>query len=355
MPQRTPFAVAATLACGSLLAFAGTAQALEARISGHLNRAVMFADDGERNEVFFVDNETSNTRFRFTGSEEILPGIQAGIVWEMEFLSQNSSDVAIDNRDADGFELEERHQDIYFQGAFGKFSIGQGAGAADGASEADLSGTVLVSDVGTQDIGGDIVFANDGVPTGIRIRDTYNANDFESRYDRVRYDTPPLGPVVLSTGYGNKGEADVYEFAARASTALPGVGKVAARLGYSNEGNGGDEAETIGGSVSFLSDVGANLTLAYTNLQDDGVDDTTLYGKLGYRVGKHAVSVDYGRTSRDDSPDVDHGSFYGAGYTFKPIGWAELYAGVKVHMAELETGDDPDSITIATAGTRIKF
>lgn len=368
MPQRPPLAVAAALGCGSLLAFAGTAQALEAKISGHLNRAVMFADDGERNETFFVDNENSSSRFRFTGSEEILPGIKAGILWEMEFVSQNSDDVAIGRRDAGGeFDLNERHQDIFFQGAFGKFSLGQGAGAADGSAERDLSGTAIAIDRDAVDVGGDIVFANDGVPSGVRIRDTYNQFDFEGRYDRVRYDTPALGPVRLAVGYGNKGEADVWEVGARASSSLPGIGKFAAALGYSEVGFDGNE--TVGGSASFLHDLGLNLTLGWTHRENDssGLDADNFHVKAGYRAGKHAVAVNYGLTSFDGSPrfdtnddgvddtGIDNSSFVGAGYVFKPISWAELYASVKVHMAEFETGDDPDNITIAMVGSRIKF
>ena len=102
MSHRTHLSVASALVTAGLLVAAGNAQALDAEISGHVNRAVMFADDGERNEVFFVDGEPSNTRFRFVGSEEILPGIEAGIKWEMEFVSQNSSNVAINNRNGGG-------------------------------------------------------------------------------------------------------------------------------------------------------------------------------------------------------------------------------------------------------------
>ena len=53
--------------------------------------------------------------------------------------------------------------------------------------------------------------------------------------------------------------------------------------------------------------------------------------------------------------EVENGAFHGARYTCRPVGWAELNAGVKAHTAEFETGGDPDNITIATAGTRIKF
>ena len=356
MSHRTHLSVASALVTAGLLVAAGNAQALDAEISGHVNRAVMFADDGERNEIFFVDGEPSNTRFRFVGSEEILPGIEAGIKWEMEFVSQNSSAVAINNRNGGGgIDLNERHQDIYFQGAFGKFSVGQGDGAGNGLAEIDLSGTAIAGYSGAGDVGGSIQFANDGVDTGITIGDSYNQFDFESRYDRVRYDTPALGPVVLSTSYGNNGEDDVYEFTGRANTDIPGVGKVAAGIGYSNQGNGGDdEQETIGGSAAFLHDLGFNVALTYTMREDDGFDASTIYVKGGYKMGKHAVSVDYGRTDFDEG-GLDNGQFYGAQYVFKPIGWAELYAAVKVHTVELDAGDDPDNITIGMVGSRIKF
>ncbi len=50
--------------------------AIDFYISGQLNRAVLYADDGESAKWFFVDNDNSSTRFRFRGSNDFENGRQ---------------------------------------------------------------------------------------------------------------------------------------------------------------------------------------------------------------------------------------------------------------------------------------
>jgi len=199
-------ALVATAAVTGLCS-AGAAQAIQAQTSGHLNRAIMFVDDGEESETFFVDNETSNTRFRFVGEQAITEDVTAGVKFEVEWVSNNSSDVTIDDRDP-GTELNERHMDTFIQGGFGRISLGQGDGAANGGIEADLSGTSIISYSSVSDIGSSITFQDDGV-AGPSIGATTSNYDFESRFDRVRYDSPQLGVVKLSVGLGTTGDNDV--------------------------------------------------------------------------------------------------------------------------------------------------
>lgn len=381
---------ASALAAAALLGAAGTAAAIEAEFSGHVNRAVMVYDDGEDSQTAFVDNESSNSRVRFRGTGELSPGITAGVYGEWEFVSTNSSEVDIENTSSDSgeFQVNERHLDAFIQGDFGKVSLGQGNGAANGIAEIDFSGTMMANYSSPTDIGGNIGFVdgeqklevdgsgNVGFDIGgdqIRLNDTASNFDFESRYDRVRYDTPSFGGLSFAVATGTKpngsGDSDTTDLAARYSGEFANGAQFAAGLGYSTRSMGNDDnvageaigsVETFGGSASLLLASGLNFTVNYTTQEDDAsLDADTLWGKVGFKRGRHAVSVDAGQTSdlAGDGVFDSESQWYGIGYAFTPTSWAELYAGVKQHSLDLSVGgvDDPDDITIATAGTRLKF
>lgn len=336
------------------------AQALDAEISGHLNRAVMAADDGENSDTFFVDGEPSNTRMRFVGTQEVSPGLEAGIYLEWELVSNNTSDVSIGNSDPAGnsggnFEINERHFDASLAGDWGKVSLGQGDGAANGAMEVDLSGTSIAAYSSITDVGGSLEFVNSntGAGTGVTIGNSMSSFDFLSRFDRIRYDTPSFGPVVLSIGTGTVSNGDGTDLAARYSGDLD-VGKLAAAVGYSTLAAGGNTTEIIGGSASLLLDNGFNVTVAIGNAEDDAnLDADNFYAKLGYITGAHAVSADFGTTSDLAASGVD-GEMFGVQYVNKPIGWMELYAAGKVHSLD-GGGTNADDISLVMFGTRIKF
>lgn len=69
-------------AVSSTLALPMAAQAAEFSISGHINRAIISVDAGDG--VQHVDANSSRTRFRFTGSEELESGLTAGARLEDE-------------------------------------------------------------------------------------------------------------------------------------------------------------------------------------------------------------------------------------------------------------------------------
>ncbi|ROR32885.1 porin-like protein [Inmirania thermothiophila] len=352
MPVLTA-AVTAALAGGLA---AAPASAIEAKISGHVARALMFVDDGDRSDSFFVDPETSNTRFRFVGAGDIGGGMKAGINWEVEMVSNNSSKVSFAERNTGGLDLNERHLDVFLQGAFGKVSLGQGDGAANGGVEVDLSGTSIVNYAGVTDIGASIRF-QDGGTAGPKIGEVIDQFDFESRYDRVRYDTPPLGPFGLAVSFGSKGGDgdDVIEVAGRYAGELGGGGRLAAAVGFSTrDTKDKGDVETSGGSISWLHPSGFNVTAALSHREDDDMLDADYwYLKLGYRQGRHAVSVDFA-SAEDEAQQGDDADMVGIGYVFKPIASVELFAGVKVHSLD-RSGANFDDITIATLGSRVKF
>ena len=126
---------------GMLLIGLQPVQAVEVKLSGQINRAIMWADDGNNDDVLHVDNDNSSTRFRLTGSEQVSDSVKVGVVWESQFESNSSSNVQINQNDDGSDTFSERKLEAYFIVPLGKISIGQGDGAGGDytAKDTDMS------------------------------------------------------------------------------------------------------------------------------------------------------------------------------------------------------------------------
>lgn len=322
-------------------------------VSGQVNRAVLWADNGENTDVGHVDNDNSSTRFRFTGAADMSETTQAGIVWETEFESNASNNFDIDQNNDGSADFKERKLEAFYKGNWGKLSIGQGDGAANGTSEMDLSGTSVVSYSGIVDMAGGITFRSNGAPIGegLRVKDVFDNFDGLSRNDRLRYDTPALGPVGLAVSTTN---GDAVELAARLASDW-GDSKFEAALGYVNGGDR-EDFDQIGASASFLHSSGFNVTVALgeQDLEAGGrPDPQNAYVKLGYHGGAHRFSVDFGRTE-DLAVEDDEADTIGASWVWRAFKSAEIYVAYRHHELD-RPGVDVDDVDAIMAGTRIKF
>lgn len=336
----------------------GQAQGLEVKLSVQVNRAIMHVDDGGESATFYVDNDNSSTRLRLTGTAPVRPGLRAGAVFETEFQSNASNEVSFGAQDISP-ELNERHMDVFFEGGWGKASLGQGDGAANGATEVDLSGTAVAHWAGASDIGGAFGFrdAAGGFVPGATIASTTDRQDFESRYDRVRYDTPKFAGFSVAGSWGTKDNGrDVQELALWYSGELGAIGRLAGALGYSSEAAvpGGIDDKVVGGSASWLHGSGFNATFAHTQRDVAASREGKFtYVKLGYKFGRHALSVDYAKGD-DQAAAGDEGKMLGAGYVWTPIAWAEIYGALKRHKLD-RSGTSAQDIDIFMIGTRVRF
>jgi len=330
-----------------------TAQGIEVRLSGQINRALMHVDDGAEQEWFNVDNENSSTRFRFSAEGQAAPGWKGGILFEVDFQSNPSDTVTFAVRSVSP-ELAERHMDVFVASPYGTLRLGQGDGAANGASEVDLSGTTVAHYATSPDIGGAFQYRTGGVLSGTSIGASISSQDFESRYDRLLYQSPNFSGFMVEGSWGHK-QTDVTELALRYSGKIGALGTLAGALGYSTEdaAPGGTDDKVIGGSISWLHPSGFNLTFAHTTRDLPGRDGEFSYLKAGYKTGKHAVSVDYGMGD-DQAAAGDEAKMVGVGYVFVPIAWAEIFALYKVHSLD-RPGVSLEDITIFMVGSRVKF
>lgn len=338
------------------------AQAVDFAISGHINRAILWGDNGNDNDVKFVDNENSNSRFRFTGSNDFDEMWKVGIVWEVEMESNTSSSTDIDigkNIDSSDVTFTERKMEFYVNhNKFGRIWLGQGDTASNSTSEVDLSGTDVVtySDVG--DMAGGFTFrTSDDAPTPRpAIGSVFSNFDGFSRRDRIRYDTPKFGPVFFSASYMN---GQSWDTAGRFSYEWEGIGKLAAAAHYTGAETERDSYSQYSGSISFLHSSGFNLTGAYGSRdyeddEDRGNDDTwSVYGKVGYQIGKWALSVDIAY-AEDVAQEEDEATAIGAAAVWNIWESVQFYGGYRYHELDRDAVNFED-IHAVMIGGRVKF
>jgi predicted porin len=348
----------------TILLILPSADALDFKISGQVNRAVLWGDNGNDDDVKFVDNDNSSTRFRFTGSNEFDENWKVGFKWENEMQSNASNDTDIDigeNGDTGDVDFNERHMDVYIEHSkFGKLSLGQGDTASNSTSEVDLSGTDVVNYSSIGDMNGGFNFRDDDDNVITSIGSAFSNFDGFSRRDRARYDTPKFGPVFFSASYMN---GQSYDFAGRFAYQWEGFGKLAAAASWLPADTQRDSYKQYSGSISFLHSSGLNVTFSGANRYDsDNRDDDpyNLYGKLGWKLEKWAFSADYTYSENVDADD-DEAQSIAVATVFNPWKSVELYGSYRWNdldrdrdqrAAGVGNAEDIHSVMI---GTRVKF
>ncbi|MDA1000160.1 MAG: porin, partial [bacterium] len=192
-------------------------------ISGQINRGGLYVDDGTEAELFHVDNDNSSTRVRFVGKAQLDKNLSAGGLFEVQFESNSSASVEIDQTgEAGPNNFTERHATVYLDHKmFGRLWLGQGDTASNGTSQSDLSGTSVINYSAIQDMAGGISFRDRVTKAKVAtIKQVYDDFDGLSRRDRARYDSPKLWGLQFSTSHA---QGDAWDVALRYGAEYPAI------------------------------------------------------------------------------------------------------------------------------------
>ena len=361
--------------------------AMEFKVSGQLDRAFTVADNGNETDYASVDNIGSNSRFRFTGNEKMANGMNVGFIYEMSVVQFGSTEFDIGKNSGGGdVDLDTRKIDIYLEGDFGKVSFGKGDGAGYYANMMDYSGTLYYGGGAWYTLySSGISFVDDNGNQLYRIGATNSVFNAVGRQERIRYDSPSIGGLVLSTSLDN---GNAYELAARYHVDLPGA-KLATGLSWvdTNDleiatsptdgqpltpGSEFREKQVLSASASLLLDGGLNFTVSYGNDETDaianagqanqeGFDATNLFGQVGYLTGAHHFAVNYGET-KDLIVEGTKGSQIGLAYVYDWSSAVRLFSSYHLYSLDLpssvktaEGWGDANDISQLYAGIRIAF
>jgi predicted porin len=376
-------------AVSGALALPMAAQAVEFSASGQVSRAIISVDGQKNdNDLQHVDANVSQSRFRFTGSEELENGMVAAVGLEYGLTAN----------------LRQAHGSL--SGPFGKLTIGHTNVTADGPQYASF--------IGPANMGG----ATNWCPyssTGPACQ-SYGP----SRQPILRYDTPAIGPASIGVSTGNN---DYFDAALKIAGSFGDAG-YDLRIGFVSEYDVDVAAvphsvtpvaagvlrktlttaketveEHFKGGLSLQDDEGALVTddeltamaadkatadtLVYKNQtakaattkaagdaiitsaafafgqgtsiavgwgQEDVNDGENQFAALGHSYGAGSVAIYYARGEEMVAGAMTEGSHWGVAVGHDVGGGVDAYAGYRV-MQE----DHKEDVSLLLAGMRVKF
>jgi hypothetical protein len=314
-------------------------------------------------------------------------GMNLGFIYEISLDQYDSTEFDIgNNTSGQGVDVDTRKIDIYLEGDFGTVSFGKGDGAGYYANMMDYSETLYFGGGAWYTLySSGISFVDDNGNKLYRIGETNGVFNAVGRQERIRYDSPSIGGLVLSTSLDN---GNAYELAARYHVDFPGA-KLATGLSWvdANDleiptsptdgqpltpGSEFKEKQVLGASASLLLDGGLNFTVSYGNEETDamanagqanqeGYDATNLFGQVGYSTGAHHFAVNYGET-KDLIVEGTKGSQIGLAYVYDWSSAVRLYSSYHLYSLDLpssvktaEGWGDANDISQLYAGIRVAF
>ena len=294
---------ALTVAIAGALAAPMAAQAVDFSISGHVNRALVVVDTDDGTEGAVVNNGSSSTRVRWTGSSEMMDGNSVGIQVEYQETGDGS--------------LGLRHANIKYSGEFGKVTIGQGSEAGDGSA--------YKGGVGTFGVG----HGQEKGPS-FSLGAYFGSLDAGGRINMIRYDTPALGPVGAAVSVGND---DSISAAATLSTDFSGSSFNAMIASLQVPG----DTATIGASAGVSMANGLGVSGAWgmgESMGDNATDPSYFQAAIAYSFGDSTVSASW-YSSEDFANEGSEGTALGVGVNHNlPKVAAQVYAAVQNYAVE---------------------
>lgn len=332
------------------------------KIYGQVNKAVLYSNDGDKGNVYLVDNDNSSTRIGLEGAINPNDKYTIGTRIEVEYQTNPSNLVSQEDKRVEDIGFQKRHLDLWVDTmTYGKFSLGYGSTASDGTSEMDLSGTGVVGYSSIADMAGGQLFydKNTNTLSDTSINAAFSNMDGLGREERIRYDSPSFSGFVGSASYVAEGGGDL---AVRYTSQMDAF-RLAAAVAYANPGSSSDIVDDqLAGSLSVLHDSGFNGTFAMGTRDQKGAgvnDAGFFYTKFGYRgrwcpLGVTSLSADYGRFSDFDA-NGDDADVFGLQMVQDLQEWGtEAYLGYRLHQLD-RNGVDYDNINAVMTGMRVKF
>lgn len=310
-------------AVSSALALPLAAQAVEFSVSGHVNRALMSVDGtGAASDGDWVhkDANSSESRVRFVGSEELESGMTVGVNLEVAFggADQKSYDTADDSAD-----LQVRHQNVYISTAGGKVTFGQTQTTSDNVPYANMGGPSWLAGVTNW-----CSYAGHGAAC------QRNSN---GRQKVLRYDSPSIGPVSFAASTGNN---DYFDTMVKIAGSMGDSG-YDIRVGYVGDNDSGQDAVTAAGSISLGT--GTAVTAAWG--QNDDADTDYMYAAIDQSYGDGSIGAYLGQGTMGEAED----SLWGVGVGHNVGGGATAYAGYR----RMEDGQN--DVDLVVVGMRVTF
>ena len=196
-------------------------------LSGHVNRMIVYWDDDINDDIYFLDNSESETRFRLKGDASFAPGWTAGFLIEVEVVDGEGAtanqlvDDATSSADGDADDNSEgainaRKMSWHIKNdQLGKITVGRDSPATDDINQINIADNPI-ADGEIDNIRGfrlsrpEGTFGCNGASCVTTVTlNTIMANVDTRRANGIRYDSPSLFGLVISAFYGEDDLADI--------------------------------------------------------------------------------------------------------------------------------------------------
>lgn len=351
-------------------------QTARVTLSGQLNRALLWGDDGLTSKLRNVDNNQSSTRLRIFAVGQLDANTFVGGQVETELRSNSSARIHLQDDGPNSSEsstfTERQIEAIVYSKVYGRLRIGQGSTASDESTQADLADTGIIGGVQVSDFDGGFQFrTRDSNQAGPAVGSVFNYFAGLGRDDRIRYDTPSWRGFSFAASAVDGGAWDM----ALRYAGQTGRVRLIAALAYADATSRDNplpavtalDSRQISGSLSLLvRPLGLSVTVAagtrdvdYMDSNGADLDPGLWYGKLGWQgrlveFGATALSLDFAQ-NRSLSFDGDVARAYGfqAVQHIDRIG-TDLYFGFR-HQTLDRRGAQFEPLNAFMSGMRVRF
>jgi hypothetical protein len=368
---RTSVAAGALLALVAPVAFSSSASAGKADVTfgGHINKGLLYADDGVNNGVFIVDNWMSGSRVNVKASGQLTEAVSvaAGATFRFAGARDARFDAVTGDKSisqttgsvwTDSVNIGFSHKSM------GSLAIGNGSLAGGGALEQNYLGGAWAQGWGFNGPTNKFAFVNSTTNVASTILQS-SFDDYDPYSpDRVRYDTPSFNGTKLSTSIDQNGNTN---FGINYGGDFGGVSVIAGAFYENNHASTKEDtlnSSQWGGSIGVLHSSGLNATLIYGVEKTDksSVAASTDIGSskrtgggVGYNtnlssLGETGLFVTYNQIKDSQSKGDKYTNYQvGVGQSIDSIGMEFALEYIRSKYTDLSTQyNDIDMVYFAT-------
>jgi predicted porin len=277
-------------------------------ISGQVDRAEIYGNDGHTSTTRNVDNNNSSSRLRFVGEGRINADTSGGFNIETQISPNSSANTSLtqdspssinnftptggSSANNTGGTFTARQVETFIQNKnWGAVRLGFGSTATYLTTEVDQSGTAVASYVNIADLDGGFAFRQRGAARipgtakgmfvnspanafGPSVGSVFNYMDGLVRDDRVRYDTPMWNGFQLSTSLVDGG---AFDAAVRYGAIWQGI-KISAAFGFADaDGRNHSAPSNAYGYATAPTATGQNGPLSTPSIADTSANESKQY------------------------------------------------------------------------------
>lgn len=357
---------------------------IDLEVAGHvdIDQALRFVDNGNNSDLAHVGNGAFPDEVSIRGQTPSGYGT-GGMAWGFNLgmgVDANGSESLDVEQNSGSANVYTRQADVWwYDPDLGTVVTGWGPGVARFAARSDLSGTDHAQNNDNRRV--ESVLYRDGVgSTNLTVGDVFRDYQGE-RSNRLAYLSPTYAGLQGGVSVGNDNETEILlryltdplgpeeeeDDGDSSSSSYDEHPKAEASVGYSrNIGQAGTDLDStyrLTTSASVLMPNGLNFTAAYGRQDPNapGVpNNSAWYTKAGYRVGNHALSMDYGWSRGVEDPNFPgnkvEGTRYGLGYQWNMNPYLLYLGGEQYEMNRKAAGaPDANHIRSVMGGLSVKF